>query len=378
MEGESAGGSAKQGRNRKFQAILPIKGKIINVEKSRLDKVLSSDEIKAIVSALGVPIGSEKNGDKDRLRYKKIIIMTDADVDGSHIRTLLLTLFFRQMTDIIKNGNLFIAQPPLYRIKKDKIEKYLKDERDLEENIVELALDKITLKGTKELRGREELQFLKKLSSFKRMAEAFDKKNVDFHVLEKAYFLFNNEEEFKNEEEFLEKIKQIRDYMEEGDGNIYVGDIKKDFEHESYYVEVKTERNLKVFSTVISRDLYASGDLKEIVKIVRLIKEKLGMPPYSLIGESIFETKSPLKLFEKLLEIGNKGVYIQRYKGLGEMNPAQLWETTMNPETRVLRKVMLEDEVIVDDIFSMLMGEKVEPRRRFIEDNAWEAKNLDI
>lgn len=378
VEGESAGGSAKQGRNRKFQAILPIKGKIINVEKSRLDKVLSSDEIKAIISALGVSVGGKENGEKEKIRYKKIIIMTDADVDGSHIRTLLLTLFFRQMTHLIRDGYLYIAQPPLYRIKKDKVEKYLKDERDLEETIIDLALDKITVKGTNEIKGKEELVFLKKLVNLKRLAENLEKKFIDPKVLEKAYFLFANEEDFKNEEEFMSKIGKLKEYIEEGEGSIKIGDVKKDFEHESYFVEVTTERNLKVYNTIISRDIYTSADLKEMRSIIRLLKEKLGTPPYSIISDTIYETKSPLKIFEKIYEIGNKGVYIQRYKGLGEMNPSQLWETTMNPETRVLRKVMLEDEVIVDDIFSMLMGEKVEPRRKFIEENAWEVKNLDI
>ncbi len=378
VEGESAGGSAKQGRNRKFQAILPIKGKIINVEKSRLDKVLSSEEIKAIISALGVSIGGKENGEKEKIRYKKIIIMTDADVDGSHIRTLLLTLFFRQMTHLIKEGYLYIAQPPLYRIKKDNFEKYLKDEKDLEETIVDLALDKIAIRGSSEIKGRNELAFLKRLVNLKRLAEALEKKNIDPKVLEKAYFLFANEEEFKSEESFNEKIGKIKEYMEEGYGYIKIGDVKKDFEHESFFVEITTERNLKVYNTIISRDIYTSADLKEMRGVIRLLKEKLGMPPYTILSDDIFETKSPLKIFEKIFDIGNKGVYIQRYKGLGEMNPSQLWETTMNPETRVLRKVMLEDEVIVDDIFSMLMGEKVEPRRKFIEENAWEVKNLDV
>ncbi|MCX7991323.1 MAG: DNA topoisomerase (ATP-hydrolyzing) subunit B [Proteobacteria bacterium] len=378
VEGESAGGSAKQGRNRKFQAILPIKGKIINVEKARLDKVLSSDEIKAIISALGVSVGGKENGEKEKIRYKKIIIMTDADVDGSHIRTLLLTLFFRQMNHLIKEGYLYIAQPPLYRIKKDKVEKYLKDEKDLEETIIDLALDKITVKGSVEIKGKENLSFLKKLVNLKRLAETLEKKSIDPKVLEKSYFLFANEEEFKNEEEFMSKIGKIKEYIEEKMGYIKIGDVKKDSEHESFFVEVTTERNLKVFNTIISRDIFTSADLKEMRGTIRLLKEKLGMPPYYIISDTVFETKSPLKIFEKIYEIGNKGVYIQRYKGLGEMNPSQLWETTMNPETRVLRKVMLEDEIIVDDIFSMLMGEKVEPRRKFIEENAWEVKNLDI
>ena len=378
VEGESAGGSAKQGRNRKFQAILPLKGKILNVEKSREDKVLGNEEIRTIVSALGTKIGREV--EKKKLRYGKIIIMTDADVDGSHIRTLLLTLFYRQMPHVIENGNLFIAQPPLYKVKKDKTEKYLKDERELEETIVELASEKIKLFNlrdeTKQLEDKK--GFLRKLILYSRIAKNLEKKNNDPFVIEAALFSYSSPEEFKSEETFKANIENIKLRLANMNETANIGSLMKDEEHDSFYVEFLTERNTKSFVTKISRELFTSGDFKDLREIIKEAKKYLDTPPYVIEFEGKNIVNSLKELYEKVFEIGSKGLYIQRYKGLGEMNPSQLWETTMNPDKRTLIRISVEDAVAADEAFTMLMGDKVEPRKRFIEENAWEVKNLDV
>lgn len=379
VEGESAGGSAKQGRNRKFQAILPMKGKILNVEKSREEKVLGNEEIRTIVSALGTNIGKHEERDRKRLRYGKIIIMTDADVDGSHIRTLLLTLFYRQMPHIIENGNLFIAQPPLYKIKKEKTEKYLKDEKDLEETVVELASDKIKIKGTKtDTYVPESLKFLKKLVLYNKIAKNLEKKNNDPYVTESALFYTSSQDDFKNLDVFSEIVKHTKERLLSMNIDVKISDIFKDEEHESYFVEIYSERNMKNFVTKISRELLSSGDFKDLREIVKESKQLLQTPPYIIEHEGVITVQNLKELYEKVYEIGSKGLYVQRYKGLGEMNPTQLWETTMNPDKRTLIKVSVEDAVEADEVFSMLMGDKVEPRRRFIEENAWDVKNLDV
>jgi DNA gyrase subunit B len=380
VEGESAGGSAKQGRNRRFQAILPMKGKILNVEKSRLDKVLGSEEIRIIISALGATIGKKDESDKekDKLRYRKIIIMTDADVDGSHIRTLLLTLFYRQMPHIIEEGCLYIAQPPLYRIKKDKVEKYMKDERELGETVIEMASDKIKIRGAKEIKGKESMSFLKKLISYSKAMKGMEKRGADPILIETTLFHFDSPEIFKNEEQFKSKISDITAVIESKGIKIKQENIQKDSEHESYFVEIVTERNMKTYRTKISRDFMLSGDYKDIRDTVRESKQLIGAMPCVIEGDGFFTATDLRELYNRVVEIGNKGAYIQRYKGLGEMNPSQLWETTMDPDKRVLVKIAIEDAVEADDVFSMLMGEKVEPRRKFIEDNAWDVKNLDI
>ncbi|GAB4436394.1 MAG: DNA topoisomerase (ATP-hydrolyzing) subunit B [bacterium] len=378
VEGESAGGSAKQGRNRKFQAILPLKGKILNVEKSREEKVLGNEEIRTIISALGTRIGKEV--EKKKLRYGKVIIMTDADVDGSHIRTLLLTLFYRQMPHVIENGNLYIAQPPLYKIKKDKTEKYLKDEKELEETIIELSCDKVKIYG----RDKENMQlsdtktFLKKLMFYSKIAKNLEKKGNDPYVIEAALFNFASPEEFKDEEFIKNNLENVKESLKNMQIVANLGNIQKDEEHESYYVEVFTERNSRSFTTIISRNLFTSGDFKDLRDIVKESKRLIDTPPYIIDFEGKFTVYNLKELYDKVFEIGSKGLYIQRYNGLGEMNPSQLWETTMNPDKRTLVKISVEDAVAADEAFSMLMGDKVEPRKRFIEENAWEVKNLDI
>ncbi len=378
VEGESAGGSAKQGRNRKFQAILPLKGKILNVEKSRIDKVLSSDEIKTIVNALGVNIFKTES-DKDKLRYKKIIIMTDADVDGSHIRTLLLTLFYRQMPHIIEQGYLYIAQPPLYRVKKDKVERYLKDEKELEEFIIENAAESLKVEGTKELTREELINFCKKLTYYKKICEKLNKKGADTTLIESILFEMNKEDFLGDEDAFKKKLEGIIEELKKKGTSFRSIEFSKDTEHESIVIDFITERDIKQYKTRLSYESIVSGDYKELKETIKETKTLLGKPPYKINFEDSTVIVNGLEeMLNKINEVGSKGLYIQRYKGLGEMNPSQLWETTMNPDKRVLLKVSIHDYAATEAIFSDLMGEKVEPRRNFIEQYAWEVKNLDI
>lgn len=376
VEGESAGGSAKQGRNRKFQAILPLKGKILNVEKSREDKVLSNEEIRTIVSALGTKIG--KDVEKKKLRYGKIIIMTDADVDGSHIRTLLLTLFFRQMPHVIENENLYIAQPPLFKIKKDKEERYLKDEKELEETIIDFACERIKINNIELKSDKEKRSFLRKLVTYSKIMRNLEKKNKDPFILELALFNFEKADDFRSEEIIKEKLEKITEVIKNTKIEIKFSEMMKDEEHDSFYIKAYTERSSKYFETNISREIFTSGDFKDLREVVKEGKSLLGLAPYMIEFEGKHLAYNLKELYDKIYEIGTKGVYIQRYKGLGEMNPSQLWETTMNPEKRTLRKVSVEDAIAADEAFTMLMGDKVDPRKRFIEENAWEVKNLDI
>ncbi len=378
VEGESAGGSAKQGRNRKFQAILPLKGKILNVEKSREEKLLSNEEIKTIISALGISLLKER--EMKKLRYGKVIIMTDADVDGSHIRTLLLTLFYRQMPQLIENGHLYIAQPPLYKIKKDKTEKYLKDEKELEETILEFASERIKVmkEGETERQLQNSREFLKRLTTYKRISRNLEKRNNDIFVIESALFNFSGQDDFKNEQVFDENLQKLKVQLANMNLKVHYGEKQKDEEHGSFFIEIKTERDNKHFSTIVSREFFTSGDFRDLREIVKEAKKVIDIPPYIVDFEGRHVVKNLKELYERAYEAGSKGVYIQRYKGLGEMNPSQLWETTMNPDKRTLVKISIEDTVAADEVFTMLMGEKVEPRKRFIEENAWEVKNLDI
>jgi DNA gyrase subunit B len=380
VEGESAGGSAKQGRNRKFQAILPLKGKILNVEKSRKDKVFDSDEIKTIVNALGVNIfRTDNDKEKDKLRYKKIIIMTDADVDGSHIRTLLLTLFYRHMPHIIEQGYLYIAQPPLYRVKKDKIERYLKDEKELEEFIIENAAQSLKVEGIKVLTKEELISFCKKLTNYKRISEMLNKKGIDTVLIESILFEMNKEDFLSDENTVKKKLESVVEDLKKKGISFKNIEFSKDAEHESVVIDFITEREIKQYKTRLSYELIVSGDYKELKETIKETKTLIGKPPYKITHEDNTVIVTNLEeLLNKVNEVGSKGLYIQRYKGLGEMNPSQLWETTMNPDKRVLLKVTINDYAATEAIFSDLMGEKVEPRRSFIEQYAWEVKNLDI
>ncbi|MFH0795947.1 MAG: DNA topoisomerase (ATP-hydrolyzing) subunit B [Candidatus Omnitrophota bacterium] len=364
VEGDSAGGSCKQGRDRKFQAILPLKGKIINTEKARLDKVLRNDEIKALISALGTGIGDEF--DSTKLRYHHLILMADADVDGAHIRTLLLTFLYRQMKPLIEQGYVYIAQPPLYRVKKGKKEVYVPDDREMSRQLLGLALEDHTIftLQKKEIR-REEVRELAKL--FQALEEI--EKSLRHKGLHMVPFLR------KASPEGRLPLYLVR----EDNPEIANGSAKEEFffYDESSLSEFFVERGKE--SPAIS--IYESKELERILKKLEPFGVKatnLGTPFFVIRNEKTKRQVTPLQLIPVLKELGREGLNIQRYKGLGEMNPSQLWETTMDPKNRRLLKVNLQDAVRADEIFTILMGEAVEPRRDFIANHAHEVRYLDI
>ncbi|HEY7163423.1 MAG TPA: DNA topoisomerase (ATP-hydrolyzing) subunit B [Candidatus Binatia bacterium] len=382
VEGESAGGSAKQGRDRRNQAILPLKGKILNVEKARFDKMLSSQEIRVLITALGT--GVKEDYDAAKLRYHSIIIMTDADVDGSHIRTLLLTFFYRQMPDLVEKGHLFIAQPPLYKVKRGKQERYLKDEATLEDHLIELGTENIRVRASSDGNGLsgEPLQgFIKKAARWEKLMGLMARKRKNRIVVEGLLLEENfDEETLKNEQalrEFGDRLSSYVSLMAPDQAPLSCS-LEEDQEHNCYKLIVSTRANGSGYHTVIDRDFLTSPEYKEIKKLFGDLIS-VGLPPYAVEnGDHKARLRSVSELLGHVMEGGKKGQYIQRYKGLGEMNPDQLWETTMNPETRVLLQVRIDDAIAADEIFSTLMGDEVEPRRKFIQEHALTVKNLDI
>jgi len=382
VEGESAGGSAKQGRDRRNQAILPLKGKILNVEKARFDKMLSSQEIRVMITALGT--GVKEDYDPTKLRYHSIVIMTDADVDGSHIRTLLLTFFYRQMPDLVEKGHLFIAQPPLYKVKRGRRERYIKDESGFEDYLIEAGTEDIRVRTANNgngLVGQPLQGFVKKGLRFEKMMAAAVRKKKSRSVLEALLLADDFNEETLKDEKALNKLqRQLASYI-----NLTAPseaplscDVQEDAEHGCFKLVCSTRSNGTGLRTVVDHEFLTSPEYKEL-KRVCLDLMSPGYPPYVVENGDQRERLTSLKeLLEYVLEAGKKGQDIQRYKGLGEMNPEQLWETTMNPETRVFLQVRIEDAVEANDIFSILMGDEVEPRRKFIEEHALSVKNLDI
>jgi len=370
VEGESAGGSAKQGRDRKYQAILPLKGKILNVEKARYDKMLGHEEIRAIITALGTGIGKD-DFDAGKLRYHKIILMTDADVDGSHIRTLLLTFFFRHMKELIERDHIYIAQPPLYRVKRGKSEKYIRDERDFARELMKRATEDHVVKGKEgvTLQGAGLTSFLLNVQEHEAVAAKLGRRLRDAGLAEllsesgldkKAEF-----EEKKSLEKLLKEIEKVKLKLE--------GKITFDEEHSLYEIQFGAPNYQK-----INWALASTAEYKRLRALAKQIEE-FNKPPFLITRNGDKATKEKAQdVLSYVMEDAKKDFTITRFKGLGEMNPSQLWETTMNAETRTLLRVKLEDAVAAEDIFTTLMGENVEARRKFIEDNALEVVNLDI